>query len=313
MTRNFNSGTRDMYRAGAFFANQSSQSYSSQATIKYRFNKFVAYLKENKINRLEQVTKEIVQNYALNLKNNGDLSVSTKHNLLSAVNVIMLTARQDNKVTVTAKEIGIERRNNVATSFRGDVERSIVSERVGLLIELARNFGLRFEEASKLNAVVALKQTINDSEIKITLGTKGGQDRVIPITSQQQVSVLKKAATIQGTAKSLIDPNLSYKKHKAICYRETSNFHAERHFYANERYSALIKDILGIDIKSPVLSNKPTGMRWREFIAQEAAKQGVFIHPDQAREFDREARLKLSKELGHHREEVVSRYIGGQL
>jgi hypothetical protein len=97
-----------------------------------------------------------------------------------------------------------------------------------------------------------------------------------------------------------------------MCYRETSNFHAERHFYANERYSALIKDILGIDIKSPVLSNKPTGMRWRDYIAHEAARQGVSITSDMARNFDRDARLQLSKELGHHREDVVSRYIGGQ-
>ncbi|MCI4411253.1 MAG: integrase domain-containing protein [Thiotrichales bacterium] len=312
MTRNFGAGTRDMQRAGAYFANKASESYSSQATLKQRFGNFVAYLKSSGIKRLEQVTKEMVTGYAIYLKENTELSTSTKHNLLSAVNIIMRTARQDNKVTVTAKEIDIERRNNVATSFKGDVERGVVSERVGLLIELARSFGLRFEEASKLNASVALKQAITNSEIKISLGTKGGQTRILPITSGEQLGVLKKAATIQGTAKSLIDPNLSYKEHKAICYRETSNFHSERHFYANERYSALIKDILGIDIKSPVLSDKPSKMKWRDYIAHEAARQGVNITPDMARDFDREARLKLSKELGHHREDVVSRYIGGQ-
>jgi hypothetical protein len=247
------------------------------------------------------------------LKNNGDLSVSTKHNLLSAVNVIMRQARGDNTVKVTAKEIGIDKRNNVASEFKDDIKRGVVSERVGLLIALARSFGLRFEEASKLNAVVALKQATGNSEIKITLGTKGGQARILPITSGEQLGVLKKAAEIQGAAKSLINPGLSYKEHKSMCYRETSNFHAERHFYANNRYEALMKESLGIDITSPVLSNKPNGIRWREFISQEAAKQGVFIHPDQAREFDRVARLKLSKELGHHREDVVSRYIGGQL
>ena len=313
MTRNFNSGTRDMYRAGAFFANQSSQSYSSQATIKYRFNKFVAYLKENKINRLEQVTKSIVENYAKLIKENNRLSISAKHNLLSAVNVIMREARRDDLLKVTAREIGIEPRSNVTQTFKGSVERHNMSEKVAVIVNLAKNFGLRFEEASKLNAVVALKQALNKSEIKITLGTKGGQARILPITSSEQLTVLKKAAEIQGKAKSLIDPSLSYKEHKAICYRETSNFHAERHFYANSRYESLIKETLGIDIKSPVLSNKPNGMRWREFITQEAAKQGVFIHPDQAREFDREVRLKLSEELGHKREDVVSRYVGGQL
>lgn len=313
MTRNFNSGTRDMRRAGAYFAKESSQSYSSQSTLSSRFSQFVDYLKENKINRLEQVTKQVVKDYALSLKDNSNLSVSTKHNLLSSVNVIMREARRDDIVTVTAKEVGIEARSNVAKIFKGSIDRYDVSARVAIIVDLAKNFGLRFEEASKLNAVVALKQAITNSVIKVSLGTKGGQSRIIPITSQEQISALKKASTIQGTAKSLIDPKLSYKEHKGICYRETTNFHAERHFYANQRYSALIKDILGIDIKSPVLSNKPNGMRWRDFVAQEAAKQVVHITPNMAREFDRYARLQLSKELGHHREDVVSRYIGGQL
>lgn len=313
MTRNFNSGTRDMSRAGGFFAQKASQSYASQSTLKSRFNQFVVYLKENKINRLEQVTKSIVENYAKLIKENNRLSISAKHNLLSAVNVIMREARRDDLLKVTAREIGIEPRSNVAKTFKGGVERHSMSDKVAVIVNLAKNFGLRFEEASKLNASVALKQATGNSEIKISLGTKGGQNRVIPITSQEQVSALKKAAEIQGAAKSLIDPFLSYREHKAMCYRETSNFHAERHFYANERYSALIKDILGIDIKSPVLSDKPSKMKWRDYIAHEAARQGVNITPDMAREFDREARLKLSKELGHCREDVVSRYIGGQL
>lgn len=313
MTRNFNSGTRDMKRAGAYFAKASSESYSSQSTLASRFNQFVEYLKDNNIKRLEQVTKEIVKNYAFFLRGSSNLSVSTKHNLLSAVNVIMREARQDNAVKVTAKEVGIEKRNNVATEFKGSIERYDVSARVAIIVDLAKNFGLRFEEASKLNAVVTLKQAINNSQVKIELGTKGGQSRIIPITSPKQIQVLYEAVKMQGSAKSLIHPNLSYKQHKTQCYSETSKFHAERHHYANYRYSELMKHSLGIDIKSPVLSVKPAEMRWCDFIAQEAAKQGVHITPDIAREFDRDARLQLSKELGHHREDVVSRYIGGQL
>lgn len=61
MTRNFNSGTRDMKRAGAYFSKASSESYSSQSTLASRFNKFVEYLKDNNIKRLEQVTKQVVK------------------------------------------------------------------------------------------------------------------------------------------------------------------------------------------------------------------------------------------------------------
>lgn len=312
MSRNYGAGTRDMRRAGAYFAKASSESYSSQSTLANRFNKFVEYLKDNNVKRLEQVTKEVVQNYAVNLKNNDYLSVSTKHNLLSAVNVIMREARKDNAVKVTAKEVGIDKRNNVATEYKGSVDRNNLSDRVNVIVNLANFFGLRFEEASKLNAVVTLKQAINNSQVKIELGTKGGQSRIIPVTTREQIQVLVEAAKVQYDAKSLIHPGLSYKQHKTQCYRETSKFHVERHAYANQRYSVLMHEKLGINISSPVLSDKPAGMCWRDFVVLEAAKQGVHITPSMAREFDRDARLQLSKELGHHREDVVSRYIGGQ-
>jgi site-specific recombinase XerD len=312
MTRNYGARTRDMSRAGAFFAYRATSSYSSQAALKQRFGKFVTYLKNNGINRLEQVTREIVFDYAKYL-NQSDLAAATKQNLLSTVNVIMSVARGDKLVKVTAKEAGLDGRSMVATAYKGSVDRGELSERTKIIVALSRSFGLRFEEASKINAREALSQAVNKYEIYVIAGTKGGQSRTVPIrNADQQLSVLQQAAKIQADAKSMIDPTLSYKEHQMQCYAETSNFHAERHFYANQRYSQLMNEKMGIKINSPVLSDKPQGMRWRDYIAQEASKQGIFIHPDQAREFDCDVRLQISRELGHHREDVVSIYIGGQ-
>jgi hypothetical protein len=300
-----------MSRAGSFFAKQVSSSYSTQATISQRFDQFVEYARESGISRLEQISKEAVLAYADHLKA-SDLSAATQQNYLSAVNVIMSQARGDDAVRVTGKEAGLESRSGVATEYKGNVERGALSERTQAIVDLARSFGLRFEEASKLDARSALEEAEKNGSVSIENGTKGGQSREVPITSKEQVETLKNAAEIQGKDRSMIDSNKTYAEHQRDSYKETSNFHAERHCYANNRYSELMKEKLGIEIKSPVLSDKPEGQRWSDYVAEKAYEQGVSITPEMAREFDREARLELSEELGHHREDVVSAYIGGQ-
>jgi site-specific recombinase XerD len=120
MSRNFSAGTRDMARAGRFFAQQVSDSFSSQSTLTQRFSQFVEYAQENGISRLEQVTQETVLSYADHLKA-SDLSAATQQNYLSAVNTIMSHARGDNDVRVTGKEAGLSTRSNVAQEYKGHV------------------------------------------------------------------------------------------------------------------------------------------------------------------------------------------------
>jgi hypothetical protein len=311
MSRNFGAQTRDMGRAGSFFAKQVSSSYSTQATLSQRFDQFVEYARECGISRLEQISRETVLAYADHLKA-SDLSASTQQNYLSAVNVIMQTARGDNAVRVTGKEAGLESRSNVATEYKGNVERGELSDRTQAIVDLAREFGLRFEEASKLDSRAALSEAQEKGSVTISSGTKGGQSREIPITSKEQLQTLKNAAQIQEKDRSMIPADKSYAEHQRESYKETSNFHAERHAYANERYSELMKEKLGIEVKSPVLSDKQEGQRWSDYVAEKAYEQGVMLTPEIAREFDREVRLEISQELGHHREDVVSAYVGGQ-
>jgi hypothetical protein len=311
MSRNFGAKTRDMGRAGSFFAKQVSESYSTQATLSQRFDQFVEYARECGISRLEQVTRETVLAYADSLKS-SDLSAATQQNYLSAVNVIMQTARGDNDVRVTGREAGLSSRTNVATEYKGHVERGELSERTQAIVDIAREFGLRFEEASKLDARGALQEAQEKGSVTISSGTKGGQPRTVPVSSEKQLQTLKNAAQIQGNNRSMIPADKTYAEHQRECYRETSNFHAERHCYANNRYSDLMREKLGIEIKTPVLSDKPEGQSWAQYVASQAYEQGVMLTPETAREFDREVRLEISQELGHHREDVVSAYIGGQ-
>jgi hypothetical protein len=300
-----------MSKAGKILSQQATQSFSSAATISNRFNQFVAFLKENNIKQLEKVTRETVLAYADHLKS-SDLSPASKQNYLSAVNVIMSRGRGDDSVRVTSKEADLEKRSGVASQYKGDVARGDLSDRTQAIVDLARSFGLRFEEASKLNAQAALSEAKETNSLTISTGTKGGQSRMIPITNDQQIATLQLAAEIQDGAKSMIDPTKSYAEHQRDCYRETSHFHGERHAYANQRYAEIIYHNLGIRISSPVLSDKPTGQRWSDYIADKAAEQGIGISPELAKEFDQSARLQLAEELGHHRVDVISAYIGGQ-
>ncbi|NCB40851.1 MAG: integrase [Erysipelotrichia bacterium] len=311
MSRNFGAQTRDMGRAGAFFSKQVSDSFSTQATLAQRFDQFVEFAKENGIGRLEQITQETVLAYADSLKE-SELSAATQQNYLSAVNVIMEQARGDQEVRVTGREAGLEHRSGVAQEYKGNVERGELSDRTQAIVDLARNFGLRFEEASKLDARSALSEAKETGKITIENGTKGGQSREVPITNEKQLETLKNSSELQGNDRSMIQGDKTYAEHQREAYRETSNFHAERHAYANQRYSELMREKLGIEIKSPVLSDKPEGQSWSQYVASQAYDQGVSITPELAREFDREVRLELSEELGHHREDVVSAYIGGQ-
>jgi site-specific recombinase XerD len=313
MSRNFGAKTRDMSRAGKVFAQKNTNSFDGQNTLSQRFNQFVKFIKEKyNFYRLEEVTKETVKDYAEYLEK-SDLSASTKQDYLSAVNVIMKEARGDDQVRVTGREANLEKRSNVAKVYKGNAgDRGKLSDRTQHILELARAFGLRFEEASKIDARSALIQSEKTGVINIYSGTKGGQAREIPITSKRQIEALTKASNFQNKDRSMIAIEKSYKQHKTSLYKETSKFHAERHAYANERYSILMKEYIKIDIKSPVLSDKKEGERWSYYIAKIAFNQGVNLTPESARDFDRKVRLQISKELGHHREDVVSQYIGGQ-
>lgn len=311
MSRNFGAGQRKMEKAGEVFAKRITKSYSSQVSHAQRFGDFVKFAKKHGISRLEQIERSHVMAYAQSLKER-DLSASTQQNLLSTVNVIMKEARGDEAVRVTGREAGLEQRSGVAQKFKGSAERGELSDRTQAVVDLARSFGLRFEEASKLDASKALDQAQQNGAIKIEYGTKGGQAREVPVLNESQRETLQRASKIQGNDRSMISSEKSYAEHQRDSYKETSHFHAERHAYANERYSELMREKLKIEIKSPVLSNKPEGQSWASYIASVAHEQGVGITPEMARNLDREARIELAEELGHHREDVVSAYIGGQ-
>ena len=121
--------------------------------------------------------------------------------------------------------------------------------------------------------------------------TKGGKPRVIPIRTDRQRAILDKARHLGGFG-SMIPPHRSYVHQLRVYVGNTtraglSNLHGLRHAYAQERYEEL------------------TG--WE--CPATGGPNGESLTPEQ-RELDRDARLTISQELGHEREQVTAAYLG---
>jgi len=121
--------------------------------------------------------------------------------------------------------------------------------------------------------------------------TKGGRAREIPIRTAEQRRVLDKAKQLAGNG-SLIPKEMRYieqvKRFEAQCAKVgIHKVHGLRHLYAQERY--------------------------RELTGWECPANGgpisKMLTPAQ-KEIDREARLTISIELGHEREQVTAVYLG---
>ncbi|GHC34861.1 hypothetical protein GCM10010082_31950 [Kushneria pakistanensis] len=121
--------------------------------------------------------------------------------------------------------------------------------------------------------------------------TKGGRARDIPIRTDAQRAALEQAHRVAGQG-SLIPPEKSYAQHlKSYEYHlgkvGLSRMHGLRHAYAQMRYQELTGRA------SPAAG----GASARD------------LTPEQRTE-DREARLTISRELGHEREQVTAVYLG---
>ena len=202
----------------------------------------------------------------------------------------------------------VDRRNVVARSndFYGIPDRQFVSneskavavddqtlsaiadEHVRMSLELQRSFGLRREESIKFAPAYADQ----GDHIRLKASwTKGGKARVIPILTQEQRNVLNRARRLAGT-ESLIPAHKSYIQQLRTYERHTtqaglSKLHGLRHAYAQARYLHL------------------TGWACPAAGGPTANQLNV-----EQRKQDYQARLTISRELGHAREQISAVYLG---
>ena len=160
--------------------------------------------------------------------------------------------------------------------------------RVGLQMALQAIFGLRAREAMQLRPHVADK----GHYLALTVGTKGGRDRVVPIDTPEKRELIDRAKTFAGSKlASTSDPNRTLAQVKNHYYHVLRSCgitradgltgHGLRHGYANDRYEQI--------------TGQPAPVRG-----------GTMLDPDT----DQAARLEVAEELGHSRESITTHYLG---
>ena len=164
----------------------------------------------------------------------------------------------------------------------------VKDEHVRMSLCLQQAFGLRREEALKIQPRWADRG--DHLQLKASW-TKGGRERTVPIRTEAQRALLEQAKRLAGFG-SLIPRSRQYIEQLRIYERHTANaglskMHGLRHAYAQERYREL------------------TG--WPSPHAGGPTKKALTLAQQQA---DQRARLAISQELGHVREQITAVYLG---
>lgn len=254
--------------------------------------------------------------YLISRWKNEGLETSTIKDRLSQIRWLLIKVNKESIIPKDNVSLGIGRRvyvDNKDKAIRlndsGVLEKinKIENNNLKLQIELAANFGLRFEEASKFKPHEADK----GDYILVHYGTKGGQDRSVPIQTEQQRDFLNKCKLAIDKHSSMIPKEYTYIKWQKMAYNEfkaiglskTSSersFHALRHGYAQDFYMKRT----GWD-SCPVHFANPE--EWEQHI-----KTKYELSDENFKEKDTEGRIATAEVLGHHREDIVAQYIGGK-
>lgn len=201
--------------------------------------------------------------------------------------------RLDQVVAKSNDHYGIGKRELVAKESKAqgldhDKLNSITDTHIKMSLELQAAFGLRREEAIKFSPLYADQQ---DHICLKPTWCKGGRARTVPIRTDHQRAVLNRAHQLAGRG-SLIPSHLMYVQQMRRYEKQAqkaglSKMHGLRHTYAQTRYQELT------GWPAPAC-NGP------------ASKQ---LTPEQ-KQADLKARLIISKEMGHTREQITTVYLG---
>ncbi len=188
--------------------------------------------------------------------------------------------------------LGIPERQHVTNLDKsrelGNALDQVRDAHVRMSLQLQQAFGLRREESIKFQPGYA------DRGDHIALKgswTKGGRERSVPITTDEQRHVLDLAHQLAGRG-SLIPAHKSFIQQRHVYDGQCkaaglSHMHGLRHRYAQQRYEALT------GWKAPAAGGPSAGE----------------LTPAQ-RALDAQARQAISRELGHERTQITAVYLG---
>ncbi len=275
-------------------------SYSTQAGRKKALVQLAAQLKEGGF-RLKSVhsLKPKHVNYLIERWQAEKLSPGTIKN---RVGHIRWWAEKVGKSSMLPKSnssanqaisLNLEKRSYIPTDSKAkelDLAKleKITDHYVQLSLKLQLEFGLRREEAIKFKPNFAIR---GEQLVLKSSWTKGGRPRTLPIRTESQRALLKEIQqTVGGGA--LIRPDKNYKQQLKSYEWQTSRVgldknHGLRHTYAQKRYLELTGR------QAPISG----GLKNKELTTEQKI-------------IDKEARLQISQELGHSREQITVIYLG---
>ena len=279
--------------------------FSSVASHGDRWNSFSTWAKQSAgVKDMRDINKETVVQYGAYLREQG-LAAATIQNRISTINVVMSHAREGQWEKLSPRELAGRSRSTVRT----EAPKSYTAERytaahsamtsAGLaraaaVFGLAREFGMRSEEASKANLDRLDKEMRQRGEINIVDGTKGGRTapRWVAVTPAGREALAAAIAARPEGSSNMLRPNETYKNWRAGELRAgreilhehgIRGYHDARAAYACARYTELTGHA------APAVSG---------------GRRTVDRATDQA------ARRTISTELGHGRTDVAAAYVG---
>ncbi len=269
----------------------------SFATQKARSETFKTIVNQSKdvgfrritINSL--LTEKTISRFVNHWKNDGKSSGTIK-NRMSHLRWLGNKKNVASKIP-TNQKLGIANRVNISNinkvvCLEPKHLNQITDENIRDSLKHQSLFGVRREESMKTNFVFADR---GNQLFLMNRWCKGKVERSIPILTQEQRDFVDKMKDKYGN-NSLIPANRTYKEHLQIYKNQVSKSglgkaHGLRHKYAQDRYKVLTGN------NCPVCDGK----KQRDMTKEE-------------RDIDRKARLKISAELGHKREQITSNYLG---
>lgn len=310
-SRNFGHGKQMEYAAKVALRDHYGQGhYGTVATHVDRFTHFADWAREHGVRDLaKHDSRELTTAYAEHIKaliEAGDIAISTAQNRISTVNTVFAALRGDRYVQISPRDYAGSR-NNIRTVApaaldENRIEAAIATlrdtgfNRAAAVLELARAFGVRREEAIKADLNRWSREANRHGSVNVIDGTKGGRDadRFITVGNAQRHALANALAARPDGSRNLIAPHERYvdvaisrsselnRARAVLIQHGLPGYHDSRSAYACQRYEQITGS------PAPVVAG--------ERIA--------------SKEQDREARAIISTELGHDRLDVLNSYIG---
>jgi integrase len=265
-------------------------------------------------NDARQIDRSTLQNYAGYLRQQiqqGDLSIATAQNRLSSISRTLAALRGDQDVRIASPSQALGLHRSTVRSCAPDGQdrqqvRNVIEtlgehhhNRVAAIVLLARETGMRLREAILADLPRLQREAEHLGRINIQDGTKGGRSgasapRWIAATQEVKTALHFARKSSPSGSRNLLARDESYaaflrqsvRAAREILHdQELKGFHELRAAYACERYEQITGHAAPVN-------------------------GGHCFRID--RELDQQARQQISLELGHHRVDVMSAYIGGR-